>query len=139
MSRTLTAADRSALIRLASTMPAGSEERRAILAGLRTASHKIALRREVVFEASDRRVLYDAIKSVVRPSRVERFMSDLPGRSIDAIITPRLSWSEMSKIHSRLERAWGEKLDMRASGARPPKVDFNPHDSEHTIVTFTLR
>jgi hypothetical protein len=34
MSRTLTAADRSALIRLANTMPAGSEERRAILAGL---------------------------------------------------------------------------------------------------------
>ena len=34
MSRTLTASDRSALIRLASTLPAGSEERRAILAGL---------------------------------------------------------------------------------------------------------
>lgn len=36
MSRSLTAADRSALIRLASTLPAGSEERRAILAGLRS-------------------------------------------------------------------------------------------------------
>lgn len=34
MSRKLTASDRSALIRLASTLPAGSEERRAILAGL---------------------------------------------------------------------------------------------------------
>ena len=34
MPRTLTAADRSALIRLASTLPAGSEERRAILAGM---------------------------------------------------------------------------------------------------------
>ena len=34
MSRTLTASDRSALIRLASTLPAGSEERKAILAGL---------------------------------------------------------------------------------------------------------
>jgi len=34
MSRRLTAADRSALIRLASTLPVGSEERRAILAGL---------------------------------------------------------------------------------------------------------
>jgi len=34
MSRVLTAADRSALIRLASTLPAGSAERRAILAGL---------------------------------------------------------------------------------------------------------
>ena len=34
MARNLTAADRSALIRLASTMPAGSDERRAILARL---------------------------------------------------------------------------------------------------------
>ena len=34
MSRSLTAADRSALIRLASTMPVGSEERKTILAGL---------------------------------------------------------------------------------------------------------
>lgn len=34
MSRTLTAADHSALIRLASELPVGSEERRAILAGL---------------------------------------------------------------------------------------------------------
>ncbi len=38
MARTLTAADRSALIRLASTMPAGSDERKAILAGLKGAS-----------------------------------------------------------------------------------------------------
>ena len=34
MSRTLTASDRSALIRLASALPAGSPERKAILAGL---------------------------------------------------------------------------------------------------------
>jgi len=34
MSRTLTASDRSALIRLASSLPAGSPERKAILAGL---------------------------------------------------------------------------------------------------------
>jgi hypothetical protein len=34
MSRTLTASDRRSLIRLASTLPAGSEERRVILAGL---------------------------------------------------------------------------------------------------------
>ncbi len=40
MSRTLTASDRSALIRLASTLPAGSAERRAILAGLSKVSFK---------------------------------------------------------------------------------------------------
>ena len=34
MSRTLTASDRSALIKLASTLPKGSPERKAILAGL---------------------------------------------------------------------------------------------------------
>jgi hypothetical protein len=36
MSRTLTAADRKALIRLASTLEKGSDERKAILAGLET-------------------------------------------------------------------------------------------------------
>lgn len=40
MPRTLTASDRSALIRLASTLPAGSEERRAILAGLSKSARK---------------------------------------------------------------------------------------------------
>ena len=35
MSRTLTAQDRSALIRLASDLPEGSAERKAILAGLK--------------------------------------------------------------------------------------------------------
>ena len=42
MTRSLTAADRSALIRLASTMPAGSPERRAILAGLQGSATKTA-------------------------------------------------------------------------------------------------
>lgn len=36
MSRTLNSSDRSALIRLASTMPAGSDERRAILARIQS-------------------------------------------------------------------------------------------------------
>lgn len=40
MSRTLTAADRSRLIRLASSLPKGSDERRAILAGLKSAYSK---------------------------------------------------------------------------------------------------
>jgi hypothetical protein len=50
MSRRLTASDRSALIRLASTLPVGSSERRAILAGLAgTQSHTASLSwREVV-------------------------------------------------------------------------------------------
>jgi len=42
MTRTLTAADRSALIRLASALPAGSAERRAILSGLQGSATKTA-------------------------------------------------------------------------------------------------
>ena len=41
MARTLTASDRRSLIRLASTLPAGSEERRAILAGLSKVASKL--------------------------------------------------------------------------------------------------
>ena len=40
MPRTLTASDRSSLIRLASTLEKGSEERRAILAGLKKSAGK---------------------------------------------------------------------------------------------------
>lgn len=57
MARTLTAADRSALIRLASTMEKGSPERKAILAGLEktSAGDKKAARDwfEVFFEEKD--------------------------------------------------------------------------------------
>jgi hypothetical protein len=43
MSRTLTAADRSALIRLASTMGPGSPERRSILAGLEKSASRMGV------------------------------------------------------------------------------------------------
>lgn len=39
MSRKLTASDRKSLIRLASSLPQGSPERKAILAGLKSAAH----------------------------------------------------------------------------------------------------
>ena len=42
--RNLTASDRSALIKLASSLPAGSPERKAILAGLQGSSNKTATR-----------------------------------------------------------------------------------------------
>lgn len=42
MSRSLTASDRSALIRLASSLPANSPERKAILAGLSKTQGKVA-------------------------------------------------------------------------------------------------
>ena len=42
MSRSLSASDRSALIRMASTLPKGSPERKAILAGLRTEPSRVA-------------------------------------------------------------------------------------------------
>ena len=55
MSRTLTAADRSALIRLASTMEKGSPERKAILAGLGVGdSREIAQLAKKLLDAVDR-------------------------------------------------------------------------------------
>ena len=43
MSRTITAADRSALIRLASTMEPGSPERKAVLAGLEKSASRMGV------------------------------------------------------------------------------------------------
>ena len=85
MSRTLTAADRSALIRLASALPTGSEERRAILAGL---SNKTASRsnwvyifgearqqfiREVAFAAEQ--ALLSMYRNDIKDSKVEGRMT----------------------------------------------------------------
>jgi hypothetical protein len=52
MAKTLTATDRKSLIRLASTLPVGSEERRAILAGLRKTAVE-ALPDNVFYEVKD--------------------------------------------------------------------------------------
>lgn len=66
MSRTLTATDRSALIRLASTLPEGSAERRAILAGLvaGTAPTNVlqALVRSSTEDLGDARRRYDLLE-----------------------------------------------------------------------------
>lgn len=66
MNRTLTASDRSALIRLASTLPEGSVERRAILAGLvaGTAPTNVlqALVRSSTEDLGDARSRYDLLE-----------------------------------------------------------------------------
>lgn len=58
MPRSLTAQDRSSLIRLASTLPAGSPERKAILAGLGRSSAEVRVSLETplltpIFEDGD--------------------------------------------------------------------------------------
>lgn len=57
MSRTLTAADRSALIRLASTLPAGSEERRTIL-------RRLASVEEITVRHPDRNKFFRFVSTV---------------------------------------------------------------------------
>lgn len=56
--RTLTASDRSALIRLASSLPSGSEERKSILAGLKVTKPLRAWKFEQFFQ----------VKSAIRMS-----------------------------------------------------------------------
>jgi hypothetical protein len=60
MPRNLTAADRKSLIRLASTLPAGSDERKAILNGLAKTSRKDARKavREAFAELKKTRMAY---------------------------------------------------------------------------------
>ena len=53
MSRKLTASDRSALIKLASTLPAGSEERRAILSHLKKGMNFKRIDRDMINAAKE--------------------------------------------------------------------------------------
>lgn len=67
MARHLTAADRSALIRLASTLPAGSEERKAILAGLEKASRSRMLQKvQKMTDAQRKRLSFDDVIALNR-------------------------------------------------------------------------
>lgn len=64
ISRTLTARDRSSLIRLASSLPVGSKERRSILSGLMGTPAKSAANRgpDSAWGGGDRKKLYDDIR-----------------------------------------------------------------------------
>jgi hypothetical protein len=67
MARHLTAADRSALIRLASTLPAGSEERKAILAGLEKSSRSRMLQKvQKMTDAERKRLSFDDVIALDR-------------------------------------------------------------------------
>lgn len=68
MSRTLTASDRSALIRLASAMPSGSPERRAILAGLSKAALTNGTVRAFIEVASSKLTQYDQRLEAKQPN-----------------------------------------------------------------------
>ena len=63
MSRSLTASDRKSLIRLASSLPAGSPERRAILAGLGQGSR--ASRRPAFHKEGSPREFQKAVDALV--------------------------------------------------------------------------
>ena len=72
MAKTLTATDRSALIRLASTMEKGSEERKAILAGLskaKVASRYVVPRRDMPPKRKGQKV------KVVKPSYLVSYIN----------------------------------------------------------------
>ncbi len=79
MSRSLTAQDRSALIKKASSLPVGSAERKAILAGLKKASQVMGTltydrRKGLVITFEDGRKL----SILVVPSEIERALAGNP-------------------------------------------------------------
>jgi hypothetical protein len=83
--RRLTASDRSALIKLASSLPAGSPERKAILAGLRGSSNKTAS------NPSDRE------ERVERISQAEVFLGRL--QTLEKKLAPLDSYCATNRFH----------------------------------------
>jgi hypothetical protein len=79
MSRSLTASDRSALIRLASTLPKGSDERRVILAGLQEAN-------------ITKDVLTDVVRTLERASATARTR-----KAPRSLQTPLKRWTSQAK------------------------------------------
>lgn len=116
--RTLTASDRSALIKLASSLPAGSPERKAILAGLRGSSNKTATRdwREYDFEgfartnANPEFIASQIALEVLKPIRNQKMMEDGP-EEVKAFIKEVVSklssiMRECSDYSASLQKEW---------------------------------
>jgi hypothetical protein len=105
MSRTLTAADRSALIRLASTLPAGSEERRAILTGLKEAARRTPITMQELRDLDDGGTLLLEKRDWNGPT-LDSFK--LKGRGAER------AWKELSRLRSPVyDPATGNVYDSR--------------------------
>ena len=88
MSRRMTASDRSALIRLASSLPAGSDERRAILAGLTRA--RPAPRGQSLSDLG------------AYQSDWKQYSGKLPAKTVDAVFH---SMSSVNGLRQKLDRS----------------------------------
>jgi len=123
--RTLTASDRSALIKLASSLPAGSPERKAILAGLQDW-------REYDFEgfartnANPEFIASQISLEVLKPIRNQRMMEDGP-EEVKAFIKEVVSKlssivRECADYSSSLQKEWSamnaEKTKAERASAR---------------------
>jgi len=108
MSRTLTASDRKSLIRLASTLPSGSAERKAILAGLKkSASSKVAAMSSGVLADNLARLFMGDIRSAVRA------LSKFEGSSIVSSdpATYNRDFDGVSSDFYKVIRKWFPDLD----------------------------
>ena len=116
MSRTLTASDRSRLIRLASSMPVGSPERKAILAGLGKVSPRDRVERVIQFlfgvsrlpagwVQEDKFRLYSSRPEYISPDAAKRLMNtteaqrDKRVKEVEALLNQDLSQYDTRKIN----------------------------------------
>lgn len=108
MSRTLTAADRSRLIRLASTMPVGSPERKAILDGLgkeASSAWSIARTDAEVFERSmlNARKLSNDLLKMIREEPLPQ-LEGFPGEIGAKAIKARLALVDLAREIDQYDR-----------------------------------
>ncbi len=111
MSRSLTASDRTALIRLASSLPKGSPERKVILAGLKKANHHDG-KHVHIFGYSPKDI-----------SKVELLAKDFGGRPIDGGVEldaegdPQ-DWSEIKFPSFEDAQAFVQSVDWKRVSVR---------------------
>jgi hypothetical protein len=118
MPRTLTASDRRSLIRLASTLPAGSPERKAILAGLKKAGRKVSIHEYTPKRGDVFRMPYSyggreyALVKVSKDGWVE---DGLGGKYISYEVVDTATWPEPLRV--------GERADMLVFDGDEPELD----------------
>ncbi len=96
MSRTITASDRKSLIRLAASLPKGSEERRAVLAGLKTSRMEDMEK----FESEAKKIYKEVQKFAVKLAQWDHQYGD---DVTDPVV--KKSFSLVSQAQSKLDEA----------------------------------
>ena len=151
MPRSLTASDRSALIRLASTLPVGSEERKAILNGLSKAASKLPpgfddfddFGDEIELTMEDKardKFEYDVLGRSASEDDIRTVLRRVPAGMVGFLHDPTASKPSRWFVYGDTDKSGAARLARTLFKGRIPRTKRDPRSYEvyHSILYIGL-